>query len=76
MKKLIAIALIFIMCLSLYSCKKKVEEPIDASLPLENQENILDAANAVYKAREKVSDFFGGSAAENVVFTLEDSYKI
>lgn len=30
----------------------------------------LEAANAVYKAREKVSNFFGGSAAENVVFTL------
>ena len=30
----------------------------------------MDAANSVYKAREKVSRFFGGSAAENVIFTL------
>ena len=36
----------------------------------------LDAANAVYKTRQKVSDFFGASAAENVVFTLNCTQSI
>lgn len=36
----------------------------------------VNTANAVYKVREKVADFFNASGAENVVFTLNCTHSI